>query len=40
MGSVEGVGREGLGLQVTRRLTFSLEAPVSSVILHGLEKGG
>lgn len=31
-----GVGRGGLGLQ---GLTFSLEAPVSSVILHVLGKG-
>lgn len=29
----------GLGLQVTRGLTFSLEAPISSVILHALGRG-
>lgn len=29
----------GLGLQVTQGFTFSLEAPISSVILHAWGKG-
>lgn len=38
-GGGEDSGREVPDLQVTRGLTFSLEAPVSSVILHVLGNG-